>query len=995
MPSRRGKVNDAYDVAEELGFEKLSEKAIKEYYSHAVLYRHKKTGAEIMSLSNSDENKAFGIVFSTPPRDSSGEPHIFEHSVLCGSRKYPVKEPFVELLKGSFYTYLNAFTCPDRTCYPVASTNVKDFYNLVDVYLDAVFFPKCVEDIQIFQQEGWHYELNDPAEDISIKGVVYSEMKGNYSQPDLLVQYVARKALFPDTIYSLDSGGDPKVIPQLTFEQFKEYHNKYYKPSNAKIWFYGDDDPNERLRILAAYLDQFELDSTETSKVQYQKVFKTPKRITEKYSVGGHGDFAKKYMIYLSWLLSEEMLDVETELKLYVLDHLLLGTPASSLRKILLESGLGDDIIGNGIEDEYPQHIFAVGMKGLSKDDVRKVEELIVKTFKSLAEEGFKLDAVEASMNTIEFSLRENNSGSFPRGLSLMLRSINKWIYGKDPFEPLLYEEPLLNLKSYISREGPKAVFSPLIEKFFLNNSHCVTVEMEPDPDKASRDEADQNELLKKLKASMTEEEVAELARATKELRLKQETPDSPEALRCIPKLSLEDIPKKPIHIPTTIEDVNGVKVLKHNLFTNNIVYLEVVFDMSPLKQELLQLVPLFCQCLLEMGTKDMDFVQLNHLIGRKTGGIDICPFVASKIGKKSDLCSYIIVHGKALSERVEDLFNLINCILQEVEFKEKQRFKQFVAQSRAEMETQIKGSGSSIAATRINAKLNVAGWIDEQISGISYLEFLQNLEKKVDDDWDKISISLEEIRKSLLSRNGCIINMTSDKENLMAATKYLSNFVDSLPTTFAVNTSWESVLSPGNEAIVIPTQVNYVVKAANIYESGYQFHGSVYVISNYVDTTWLWDRLRTSGGAYGGECGLNAHSGVFSYSSYRDPNLLKTLDVYDGTANFLRELELDDDSLTKAIIGAIRDLEGYQLPDAKGYSSLLWYLTGVTEEYREKRHEEVLSTIVKDFKEFADAIEAVKDKWVVVAVASPSDVALANEQRPGFFDVKKIREVS
>nr|CAD1826250.1 unnamed protein product [Ananas comosus var. bracteatus] len=251
---------------------------------------------------------------------------------------------------------------------------------------------------------------------MSIKGVVYSEMKGNYSQPDLLVQYVAQKALFPDTIYSLDSGGDPKVIPQLTFEQFKEFHNKYYKPSNAKIWFYGDDDPNERLRILAAYLDQFELGSTETSKVQYQKVFKTPKRITEKYSVGGHGDFAKKYIIYLSWLLSEEKLDVETELKLYVLDHLLLGTPASSLRKILLESGLGDDIIGNGIEDEYPQHIFAVGMKGLSKDDVRKVEELIVKTFKNLAEEGFKLDAVEASMNTIEFSLRENNSGSFPRG---------------------------------------------------------------------------------------------------------------------------------------------------------------------------------------------------------------------------------------------------------------------------------------------------------------------------------------------------------------------------------------------------------------------------------------------------------------------------------------------------------------------------------------------------------------------------------------------------
>nr|CAD1820645.1 unnamed protein product [Ananas comosus var. bracteatus] len=948
-------VNDTHDVAEKLGFEKLSEKTIKEYFSHAVLYRHKKTGAEIMSLSNSDENKAFGIVFSAPPRDSTGEPHILEHSVLCGSRKYPVKEPFVELLKGSFYTFLNAFTYPDRTYYPVASTNVKDFYNLVDVYLDAVFFPKCVEDIQIFQQEGWHYELNDLAEDISIKGVVYSEMKGIYSQPDFLVQYVSQKAkrkimisdiidplqaLFPDTIYSLDSGGDPKVIPQLTFEEFKEYHNKYYKPSNAKIWFYGDDDPNERLRILAAYLDQFEVGSTETSKVQYQKVFKTPKRITEKYSVGGHGDFAKKYMIYLSWLLSEETIDVETELKLRILDHLLLGTPASSLRKTLLESGLGDDIIGYGIEDQFRQPIFAVGMKGLSKDDVH----------------------------------RENNIGSFPRGLYLMLCSTNKWIYNLDPFEPLLYEEPLLNLKSLLSREGPKAVFSPLIEKFFLNNSHCVTVEMEPDSDKASCDEADQNELLKKVKASMTEEEVTKLAHATKEL---------------------QDIPRKPIHIPMTIEDVNGVNVVKHNLLTNNIVYLEVVFDMSPLKQEFLQLVPLFCQSLLEMGTKDMDFVQLNHLIGRKTGGIRIYPFVSSKSGKKMDLCAHVIVRGKALSERVEDLFKLINCILQEVEFKEKQRFKQFVAQSRAEMETKIKGSGSFIAARRINAKLNVAGWVDEQISGISYMEFLQDLEKKVDDDWDKISISLEEIRKSLLSRKGCTINMTSDEENLVAATKYLSKFVDSLPTAFPGNNSWETILSPGNEAIVIPTQVNYVGKAANIYESGYQLHGSIYVISNCVNTTWLWERLRTSGGAYGGGCSFDAYSGVFSFSSYRDPNLLKTLDIYDGTAGFLQELELDDDSLTKAIIGTIRDLEGYQLPDAKGYSSLVRYLRGITEEYREKRHGEVLSTTVKDFKEFADALEAVKDKWVVVAVASPSDVASANEQRPGFFDVKKVREVS
>nr|CAD1820685.1 unnamed protein product [Ananas comosus var. bracteatus] len=388
--------NDTHDVAEKLGFEKLSERGSKSTIRMLFFIDIRRRVRKLCLYRIPTKTRLSAL------RDSTGEPHILEHSVLCGSRKYPVKEPFVELLKGSFYTFLNAFTYPDRTYYPVASTNVKDFYNLVDVYLDAVFFPKCVEDIQIFQQEGWHYELNDLAEDISIKGVVYSEMKGIYSQPDFLVQY----ALFPDTIYSLDSGGDPKVIPQLTFEEFKEYHNKYYKPSNAKIWFYGDDDPNERLRILAAYLDQFEMGSTETSKVQYQKVFKTPKRITEKYSVGGHGDFAKKYMIYLSWLLSEETIDVETELKLRILDHLLLGTPASSLRKTLLESGLGDDIIGYGIEDQFRQPIFAVGMKGLSKDDVHRFEELIVKTFKNLADEGFTSDAVEAAMNTTEFFLR-------------------------------------------------------------------------------------------------------------------------------------------------------------------------------------------------------------------------------------------------------------------------------------------------------------------------------------------------------------------------------------------------------------------------------------------------------------------------------------------------------------------------------------------------------------------------------------------------------------
>ncbi|KAG7011662.1 Presequence protease 1, chloroplastic/mitochondrial, partial [Cucurbita argyrosperma subsp. argyrosperma] len=988
-PPEFAEVSD--EVAEKLGFEKVSEEFIGECKSKAVLFRHKKTGAEVMSVSNDDENKVFGIVLRTPPNDSTGIPHILEHSVLCGSRKYPVKEPFVELLKGSLHTFLNAFTYPDRTCYPVASTNTKDFYNLVDVYLDAVFFPKCVEDFKTFQQEGWHYELNDPSEDISYKGVVFNEMKGVYSQPDNILGRVTQQALFPDNTYGVDSGGDPRVIPKLTFEEFKEFHRKFYHPGNARIWFYGDDDPVERLRILKEYLDMFDASpASNQSKIEQQRLFSEPVRIVEKYPSGDEGDLKKKHMVCVNWLLSEKPLDLETELTLGFLDHLMLGTPASPLRKILLESGLGEAIVGGGIEDELLQPQFSIGLKGVLDDDIPKVEELILNTFKKLAEEGFDNDAVEASMNTIEFSLRENNTGSFPRGLSLMLRSIGKWIYDMDPFEPLKYEEPLKALKARIAAEGPKAVFSPLIEKFILNNPHRVTIEMQPDPEKASRDEAAEKQILQKVKESMTEEDLAELARATQELRLKQETPDPPEALKCVPCLCLEDIPKEPIRIPSEIVNVNGVTVLQHELFTNDVLYSEVVFDMSSLKQELLPLVPLFCQSLLEMGTKDLTFVQLNQLIGRKTGGISVYPFTSSIRGNDK-ACTHMIVRGKAMSGCAEDLFNLMNCILQEVQFTDQQRFKQFVSQSKSRMENRLRGSGHGIAAARMDAKLNSAGWISEQMGGLSYLEFLRTLEEKVDQNWAEVSSSLEEIRQSLLSRKNCLVNITADGKNLTNSEKFIGKFLDLLPNEPVIkNSSWNARLSSDNEAILIPTQVNYVGKAANIYETGYQLNGSAYVISKYISNTWLWDRVRVSGGAYGGFCDFDTHSGVFSFLSYRDPNLLKTLDVYDGTVDFLRELELDNDTLAKAIIGTIGDVDSYQLPDAKGYSSLLRHLLGITEEERQRRREEILSTSLKDFKNFADALESVRNKGVVVSVASPEDVEAAHSERPGFFQVKK-----
>ncbi|MCO5572009.1 hypothetical protein L7F22_025760 [Adiantum nelumboides] len=921
-PSPQTLTEASPELVEELGFEKVKEQFLDEYKSTAVLYRHKKTGAELMSVTNEDENKVFGIVFRTPPKDSTGIPHILEHSVLCGSRKYPLKEPFVELLKGSLHTFLNAFTYPDRTCYPVASTNTKDFYNLVDVYLDAVFFPKCVSDKQIFQQEGWHHELNDPSEEVTFKGVVFNEMKGVYSQPDNLLGRVSQQALFPDNTYGVDSGGDPAVIPKLTFEEFQEFHRKFYHPSNSRIWFYGDDDPNERLRLISAYLEEFEAnEAARESEVNFQKLFTEPKTVVEKFAAGELGDLKKKHMVCVNWLLADTPLDMETELALGFLDHLMLGTPAAPLRKALLESGFGDAVVGGGLDDDLLQAQFSLGLKNVSEENVGKVEDLIISKLKELADEGFTSEAVEASMNTIEFSLRENNTGSFPRGLSLMLRAMGNWLYGRDPFEPLRFARPLESLKARIANEGAKAIFSPLIQNFLLDNAHKVTVMLQPDPEKGNDSETEEKELLQKLKAGMTKEDLAELVRATEELRLKQETPDPPEALATVPSLSLKDIPKEPTRVPLDVGDIRGTTVLRHEIFTNDVLYADLAFDMSFVDSKLLPLVPLFCQSVMEMGTKDMDFVQLNQLIGRKTGGISIFPSTSARRGKKEP-CSHIVVRGKAMSSQIQELFELIRILLQDVQFTDQQRFKQFVCQSKARMESAMRGRGHSIAASRMDAKMNVAGWVSEQMGGLSYFDYLQTLEKHVDNDWPSVSESLNEIRTSFLCRQHALVNLTAEGKLITRAETYATALLDALPTVeFSRLGRWNSCLDWSNEGLAVPTQVNYVGKAFNIYDTGYQLNGNAYVISKYIGNTWLWDRVRVSGGAYGGFCDFDSHSGVFSFLSYRDPNLLETLDIYDKAVEFLRELELDDDSLTKAIIGTIGDVDSYQLPDAKGYT--------------------------------------------------------------------------
>ena len=978
------------------GFTLARQQYVAEYGADVRLYTHDKTGAEVISVVAPDENKTFGAVLRTPVADSKGVPHILEHSVLCGSRKYPIKEPFVELMKGSLNTFLNAFTYPDRTCYPVASANLADFYNLVDVYLDAVLHPRCVSDERTFAQEGWHYECDDAASgDVSLKGVVFNEMKGVYSSPDSVNGRVVQSALFPDTPYAADSGGDPATIPDLTFAEFQAFHARYYHPSNARFWFYGDDPADERLRILAAYLDEFDARPVD-SDVVTQPLWSAPRRIVEQYAAGdgedGDGAAASgasepKRYVSVNWVLAPDALDVQAELELSFLDYLLLGTSAAPLRKALNDSGLGESLIGGGLQDELRQPIFSVGLKGVAAGDPDAVESLILSTLTTLAKDGFPDSAVEAAVNTIEFSLRENNTGSFPRGLSLMLRAAPAWLYGRDPLRPLQWSDDLAAFKARLAAGDD--VFRPLIKQYLLQNNHRATVVLEPDASLGAAQEGAERARLDAAKAAL---DLVAVQAETVALKERQETPDSPEALACVPSLALADIPRAAPDVPTDLTDLpGGATLLTHDLFTNDVLYVEALLPLAGVPARLLPLVPLFCRCLTQMGTATETFVQLTDRIGRKTGGVSVSPLVSDVRGKPATPAAFVVISGKATTSNADDLLSLFADILTTARLDDRDRFKQMVLETKAGLEAGVVGAGHRFAARRLDAQRSVAGWAQEVMGGLSYLDFIRDLAVRVDGEWDAVVADLEAVRRAVLSCRGAIVNATADAAALQGAAPAVDALLASLPAGAAAGAcDWPAGLLPAtSQALTVPTQVNYVGKAANLYtDAGYTLTGSSYVANKLLSTSWLWDRVRVSGGAYGGFSDFDTHSGMFAFLSYRDPNLVSTLDVYDGAADFLRTLDIDRDALTKAIIGTVGDIDGYQLPDAKGYTALMRHVLGVTREDRQARRDEVLGTTLADVRAFGDAVACVAtDAARVVAVTSAEKAEAALAARPGVFD--------
>ncbi len=970
-------------------FELIEKRDIKELKTQAHLFRHKKTGAEILSIITDDENKVFGITFRTPPFDSTGVAHILEHSVLCGSRKYPVKEPFVELLKGSLQTFLNAFTYPDKTCYPVASQNLQDFYNLMDVYLDAVFYPRITP--AIFQQEGWHYELEKKEAEMVFKGVVFNEMKGAYSSPDNVLAEYSLQSLFPDNAYGLDSGGDPKQIPNLTYEQFHAFHERYYHPSNARIFFYGNDDPEERLNRLAAVLGDFEPLSVD-SNVQLQPSFSKPRRLVRPYMVGEGDETAAKGMMTVNWMLGETT-DVDANFSLRILEYILLGMPASPLRKALIDSGFGEDLTGGGLETELRQMCFSTGLKGIETDNAQKIEDLILKTLETLSRSGIDPHTVEAALNTIEFRLRENNSGSFPRGLSLMLRSLTTWLYGGDPLALVAFEGPLERVKTKIANSP--SYFEALIEQTFLSNNHRTTLILEPDSNLGKKETEAEKRRLEKARAAMDETVLEAVQKNTRELKILQEKPDAPEDLATIPMLNREDLEQRNKTIPLAEMDEDHIPILYHDLFTNGIAYVDLGFNLQNLPPDCLPYIPLLGRAFVEMGTETEDFVTLTQRISRKTGGIHPQAFTSGVQGSEGS-ATWLFLRGKTMSHQATELARIFEDVLLTVKLNNRDRFRQMLMEEKARVEQKLIPTGHQMVNLRLKSHFSPSHWAAEQMGGISYLFFIRQLVQDVENDWPKVLAILKNIHGILVNRKATLVNVTVDASGWTRVEPPLRELLRALPAgpvdeSGALKKDRPVQSNPLFEGMTIPTQVNYVGKGTDLTELGYTFHGSALAITRYVRNAWLWDRVRVQGGAYGAFCLLDRISGMLTFVSYRDPNLLQTLDIFDRSAQFLEEETLTDEELTKSIIGAIGDLDGYMLPDTKGFVSMIRYLTNDTESLRQQMREELLGTTTSDFKAMGRVLKKAAEKGVVKVLGSSTAMDEVDKQRPNWLKRLKV----
>ena len=968
-----------HDLAE---YEILDEHRVEDVQSDGFILRHKKSGARIAILSNNDDNKVFYIGFRTPPEDETGVPHIIEHTTLCGSKKFPVKDPFIELAKGSLNTFLNAMTYPDKTVYPVASCNDQDFKNLMDVYLDAVFNPNITKYEEIFKQEGWHYELTGKDDELKINGVVYNEMKGAYSSPDEVLSSQIYRSLFPDNTYSKDSGGNPEYIPKLTYEAYLDFYHKYYHPSNSYIYLYGDMDVVERLEWLdKEYLSLYDYKKV-NSEINKQPAFDEIKNVEAQYSITM--DDSQENKTYLSYnRVVGDSLDEMLYQAFDVLDYALVSSPGAPVKQALIDAGIGDDVYGS-YDAGILQPVFSFVAKNANASQADEFESIIENTLKEVVKTGINKEALLAGINSSEFKFREADFGQFPKGLLFGLNCLDSWLF--DDMKPFIHLE-CLGTFAKLRKAVDTDYFEKLIQEYLLDNTHGSSVTVKPKRGLGNEREETLAKELSDYKASLSDEEIKKLIEDTEHLKKYQEEPSSDEDLRKLPMLTRADMKKNAMAFSNIEDELLDVKVVRHDIESNGIDYISFLFDAGDFAQSELGYLGFFTNALGLVSTEKYSYTDLANATNIYTGGISTGTASHPDIKDRNNFVFKFEVKLKVLEKNLDKALELMEQMLLTSDFTDTKRLGELVAQIKARLQANLSSSGHLVAAMRSMSSFSRYALYQDVLKGVAFYRSICRIEKELSESPKSVSDKLAAIARKLFARNRMLISFTGNNEAYGNAKPSLEKVIAGFNKMSAVGNQAEVHFNTAKEAFIDASQIQYVAKTGDFICEGYEYTGALRLLRIILSYDYLWINVRVKGGAYG--C-MNTflRSGESYFVSYRDPNLSDTLDVYDRIPEYIKSFSPDERDMTKYIIGTFSALDTPMNPEAKGSRSLSAYLEGITYEQIQKERNEILNAQPEDIRRLADLVEAVLKKDSICVIGNEN---MIKESAGLFENVEKL----
>ncbi|MFZ4437509.1 MAG: insulinase family protein [Syntrophales bacterium] len=953
------------------GFHILRVEQIPEIRVTAYEIEHERTGAKILHLHCDDRENLFSIGFRTPPGDSTGVPHILEHSVLAGSERYPLKDVFNELLRGTLQTFINAFTYPDKTIYPVASQEKHDFFNLARVYADLVLRPRLLR--ETFLQEGHHLEFAENG-DLTISGIVYNEMKGAYSSPEALMYKAIQENLYPGGPYACDSGGDPERIPDLTYEGFRKFHQTFYSPTNARFFLSGNISTEEHLLFLAEILAGFDRVALDSS-IPTQPRWKEPRAIHGFFPIDREEKPEGKTTVTLAWMTAENTAG-KTAMMLAIVADLLVGSAASPLRKALIDSGLGEDLSPvTGLEKDLKQIAFAVGLRGTDPDKAPQIEALILDSLRSVAESGFDRELIEGTLHQVEFHGREMVRGSFPYGIVLMGRAYHTWLYDGDPLTDMNFPQIIRDIRQ--EWEKKPDLFQTVVQQWFLENPHRLLSVMEPSQTFLEERELKAKERMARVASSLGEEEKEKIRQETLLLKRFQTEPDPPEAAATLPKLRIDDISREIETIPTERASLGGVPILRHDLFTNGIAYLDLAFDISDIPEELQPYLPLLGKLTTQMGAAGLSYEAMAKRISLRTGGLGVNLAVGATADGSGNW-QKMVFSVKALQRNIDEAVGIIRDILTEGDLNDDARIRELILEKKNGLHASVIPSGHIFAQMAAAATLSLPAWRTEQWHGRTQLRLIAGTADHLNDLREETREKLARLRKIVFARNRLLVNMTADAIGLKSLTDAADGLVAALPAgTSQANTEMQDH-QPVHIGIAIPAQVCYVAKVLAAPPYADPLSAPLFVLARQLSNGYLYRHIRVQGGAYGGSCRYEPASGLFAFLSYRDPHLIETLDIYRNAVDFICNSPVPQEELEKAVIGTIGALDKPLDPSGRGYTALIREFSGMTDSMRRRFREAVLTITTERLQDAAQRYFPAAAEAAVVAVCAPEERLLA-----------------